>query len=113
MTLYRALGPEEYELLVELKYASLPPWPQEQPMVYPLLTEEYAIEVTSDRNVHRSGVGYVVRFTVDDEFASGCEVCSVNGFAQQELRMSAEQMLEFHSHVTGKIDVRHKYERIA
>jgi hypothetical protein len=40
----------------------------EQPIFYPVMNEEYAIQIARDWNVRDSGAGYVTRFEVEEEF---------------------------------------------
>ena len=47
---------------------AFPPRLPEQPIFYPVLSEEYAVKIARDWNVPASGSGYVTRFEVRRNF---------------------------------------------
>ncbi len=51
MILYRPVGTKELRLIQESDYTAFPPRLPEQPIFYPVLTEQYAIEIASGWNV--------------------------------------------------------------
>jgi hypothetical protein len=59
VTLFRPVGPEELSLIEQSGFRSFPPRLPEQPIFYPVLTEEYATKIARDWNVPASGSGYV------------------------------------------------------
>jgi len=70
-TLYRPVGQSELDLIRASGFREFPPRLPEQPIFYPVLTEEYATQIARDWNTkdERSGfVGYVLRFDVRTEF---------------------------------------------
>src|SRR5208283_1103037 len=72
-TLYRPVGQAELELIRASHFREFPPRLPEQPVFYPVLTEEYATQIARDWNTkdERSGfAGYVLRFAVQTEFLS-------------------------------------------
>ncbi len=58
-----------------------------------------------------SGVGYVTRFEVDDQFASRYPVQQVGGRDILELWVPAEELDEFNRHIVGLIEVVHEFRR--
>ena len=70
MILYRPVGTEELRLIEESGNKKFPPRLPDQPIFYPVLNEEYAIEIASKWNaVYNSDhKGYVTCFEVDDAF---------------------------------------------
>jgi len=69
--LYRPVGRGELELIRVRGFREFPPRLPEQPIFYPVLTEEYATQIARDWNTkdERSGFsGYVLRFLVSTEF---------------------------------------------
>ncbi len=60
--LYRPVGPAELELIRQSGYRAFPPRLPEQPIFYPVLTEDYAVKIARDWNVPASGAGFVTRF---------------------------------------------------
>jgi len=70
VTLWRPVGPGELEFIVASGYRAFLPRPPEQPLFYPVLTEEYALQIARDGNVPQSGAGFVTRFRVRSSFLS-------------------------------------------
>ncbi|HQT47471.1 MAG TPA: nucleotidyltransferase domain-containing protein, partial [Acidocella sp.] len=64
ITLFRPVGPVELELIRQSGFRAFPPRLPEQPIFYPVLTEDYAVKIARDWNVPASGAGYVTRFAV-------------------------------------------------
>jgi hypothetical protein len=55
VTLYRPVGPKELALIRDSGFRAFPPRLPEQPIFYPVLTEEYAVTIARDWNVKASG----------------------------------------------------------
>ena len=51
VTLYRPVGSKELELINESDWKKFPPRLYWQPVFYPVLNEEYAIQIARDWNV--------------------------------------------------------------
>ena len=105
LTLFRPVGPKELELIESSGWKAFPPRLPDQPIFYPVLNEEYAIQIAKDWNVKDSGAGYVTRFSVDAEFAKRYPVQVVGGRVHEELWVPAEELPEFNSHLVGLIEV--------
>ena len=58
---------------------AFPPRLPEQPIFYPVLTEEYAVNIARDWNVPASGSGFVTRFAVRWDYLSCFEVQDAGG----------------------------------
>jgi len=56
----------------------------EQPLLYPVLSEEYAIKIARNWNVPASGKGYVTRFRMAKRFLSKYPVHEAGGQAHRE-----------------------------
>ncbi len=67
-TLYRPVGPQELALIEAGDWAGFPSRLPDQPIFYPVMNEEYAIQIARDWNVPASGSGFVTRFEVDSEY---------------------------------------------
>ncbi len=111
MILYRPVGTKELERIRESGYAKFPPRLKEQPIFYPVLSEEYAGEIAGKWNVkynedHR---GYVTRFEVDDEYAGQFKVHRAGRSYHEELWVPAEELEEFNRHILGRIEVVREY----
>jgi hypothetical protein len=105
VTLYRPVGPEELELIRASGWRAFPPRLPEQPIFYPVLTEDYAIQIARDWNAKSAGVGFVTRFTVDADFVERYGVQTVGGSIHKELWVPAEELAEFNRHIVGQIEV--------
>ncbi len=51
IVLWRPVGPAELELIKQLNMRAFPPRLPEQPIFYPVLSEEYAVKIARDWNV--------------------------------------------------------------
>ena len=103
--LFRPVNDKELELIKASEYTCFPPRLPEQPIFYPVLNEEYAIQISRDWNVPAYGVGYVVRFKIDAEYFSKFKVENVGGPIHNEIWVPAEELEEFNNHLIGKIEV--------
>src|SRR5689334_4809352 len=68
VTLWRPVGPKELELIRQADMRAFPPRLPDQPIFYPVLSEDYAVKIARDWNVPASGAGYVTRFLVKRTF---------------------------------------------
>ncbi len=108
-TLYRPIGPIELELIERSGWTRFPPRLPEQPIFYPVLNEEYAIQIARDWNVKASGAGYVARFSVRTEFIRRFEAHVVGGQIHAELWIPAELLDEFNENIVGSIEITHSF----
>src|SRR5260370_12774447 len=60
--LYRPVGQEELNLIRKSGYSTFPPRLPDQPIFYPVLSEEYATQIARAWNAAREGTGSVPRF---------------------------------------------------
>lgn len=104
-TLYRPVGPKELALIEQSDWTKFPRRLPEQPIFYPLMNEEYAIQIARDWNVSASGSGFVTKFEVKTEYLSKFEVQNVGGRIHNELWVPAEELDEFNSKIVGLIEV--------
>ena len=103
--LFRPVGPQELKLIVDSGYREFPPRLPEQPIFYPVLNEEYAVQIARDWNVRASGSGYVTRFAVQAEYISHYEIKVVGGSVHQEYWIPAEELDQFNKNIIGLIEV--------
>ncbi len=108
-TLFRPVGPAELALIEALSFRGFPPRLPEQPIFYPVLNEEYAVQIARDWNVKESGAGYVTRFEVDRTFLDRYQVQRVGGASHVEYWIPAEDLPEFNAHIVGPIEVIHRF----
>jgi len=99
-TLYRPVGPKELELIEQSGWKKFPPRLPEQPIFYPVVNEEYAIQIARDWYVPASGSGYVTKFNVKK-----FPIQNVGGEIHNELWVPAEELEEFNSNIVGLIEV--------
>ncbi len=111
LTLYRPVGPEELALIRESGFTAFPPRLPEQPIFYPVLNEEYAVQIARDWNVPAGGSGYVTRFTVRTAFLSRYETQVVGASLHKELWIPAEDLAEMNANLTGPIEVIQEFHR--
>ncbi len=108
ITLYRPVGRKEFELIEESGFISFPQRLPFQPIFYPVLSEEYAIQIARDWNTKdkASGyAGYVTRFQVKTEFLQKYIIQTVGGSQYQEYWIPAEELSEFNANIIGRIEV--------
>jgi 8-oxo-dGTP pyrophosphatase MutT (NUDIX family) len=104
-TLYRPVGPKELELIKQSGYREFPPRLPDQPIFYPVLNEDYAVQIARDWNVRASGAGFVTRFNLTTEFLKKYPPRIVGAKTHAELWVPAEELPEFNRHIVGQIEV--------
>jgi hypothetical protein len=109
--LYRPVNQQELDLIAASGWTAFPPRLPEQPIFYPVLNEEYAMQISRDWNVPYYGVGYVVRFAVDADYLKQFRVENVGDAIHNELWVPAEQLAEFNQHIRGLIEVTAEFRR--
>jgi hypothetical protein len=103
--LYRPVGPEELALIEQSGWKKFPPRLPEQPIFYPVMNEEYAIQIARDWNVPASGSGFVTKFSVKKDYVSKFDIQNVGGEIHNELWVPAEELEEFNNNIVGLIEV--------
>jgi hypothetical protein len=83
---------------------AFPPRLPEQPIFYPVTTEDYAVKIARDWNVPASGAGFVTRFQVRRDYLSAFDVQEAGGRAHQEYWIP-EALDAFNGAIIGKIEV--------
>jgi hypothetical protein len=105
VTLWRPVGPDELELIRQSGMRAFPPRLPEQPIFYPVLSEEYAVKIARDWNVPASGSGFVTRFEVTRSFIDRYEAKKAGGRSHLEYWIPAEEMDAFNAAIVGLIEV--------
>jgi hypothetical protein len=103
--LFRPVGPKELTLIEQSNWLKFPPRLPEQPIFYPVLNEEYAIQIARDWNVASSGSGFVTKFAVNSDYLKKFEIKNVGGQLHNELWVPAEELDEFNRNIVGLIEV--------
>ena len=107
-TLYRPVGRAELELIRASGFARFPPRLAHQPIFYPVLTEEYAREITEKWNARdeQSGfAGYVTRFRVRSAYLRQFPVKQVGDSQHRELWIPADSLEDLNDNIIGEIEV--------
>jgi|SRR6185503_6530160 len=109
--LFRPVGRRELELIQQSGYTKFPPRLPEQPIFYPVLTEEYAKQIARGWNARHNPdkVGFVTRFQVRNEYLKKHDVQTVGGSVHQEYWIPAEELPEFNLNIVGRIEVLAEY----
>ena len=84
---------------------AFPPRLPDQPIFYPVLSEQYAVKIARDWNVAASGKGYVTRFRIAKEFLDRYDVQSVGGQDYLEYWIPAADLSAFNEAIIGLIEV--------
>ena len=105
ITFWRPIGLAELRLIEEADMKAFPPRLPEQPISYPVTTEEYAVKIARDWNVPQSGAGYVTRFQLRRDYLNDHEVRDAGGKAHQEYWIPAEELDAFNAAIVGQIEV--------
>ncbi|HEY2584101.1 MAG TPA: hypothetical protein VGI43_20000 [Mucilaginibacter sp.] len=105
VTLFRPVGPKELKLIEQSDWKRFPPRLPQQPIFYPVMNEEYAIQIARDWNVPASGSGFVTKFAVAKDYLKKFKVENVGGPIHNELWVPAEELDEFNRHIVGLIEV--------
>jgi hypothetical protein len=107
-TLYRPVGQAEMDLIRANGFHEFPPRLPEQPIFYPVLTEEYATQIARNWNTkdERSGfAGYVLRFQVRTEFLSTYDVHVVGSAEHREYWIPAVDLAAMNANIVGEIEI--------
>ncbi|HWT98748.1 MAG TPA: hypothetical protein VN229_14070, partial [Terriglobales bacterium] len=103
--LYRPVGPKELALIEASGWRSFPPRLLDQPIFYPVLTEEYAVKIARDWNVPSSGAGFVTRFAVARSYLDKYRIEEAGGRDHLEYWIPAEDLQAFNAAIVGLIEV--------
>jgi hypothetical protein len=110
--LYRPVGQRELDLIAAAGFRAFPPRLAHQPIFYPVLTEEYAVEIARGWNTRDAAsgyVGYVTRFAVESAFVDRYPIQVTGARRHQELWVPAADVEEFNQHIVGLIEVIAEY----
>lgn len=110
VVLFRPTGETELRLIRDSGWRAFPPRLPEQPIFYPVLDEEYAIQIARDWNSRDGGTGFVLKFHVDRDYLSRHQVQTVGARIHREYWIPAEDVPEFNRNIIGTIEVIHSFE---
>jgi hypothetical protein len=112
MKLFRPVGLLELALVFDSEMRAFPPRLLEQPIFYPVLNEDYAVQIARDWNApdSKSGfAGYVTEFDIEPGYASRFPKKIVGSSIHEELWVPAEELTEFNRHIIGHIRVKRAF----
>jgi len=107
-TLYRPVGEKELILIAESGFKKFPPRLEWQPIFYPVLNEEYAIEIASNWNTKDAFgnyLGFVTEFEITADEFDKYNIQNVGASHHNELWIPAEKLAEFNKAIVGKIKI--------
>jgi hypothetical protein len=110
ITLFRPTGEAELVLIRETGWKAFPPRLPEQPIFYPVLTQEYATQIARDWNTKDGGTGYVLKFQVEKEYIDRYPVRTAGARIHQEYWIPAEELEEFNRHIVGWIEIIERHD---
>jgi len=100
----------ELALIWERGFTGFPPRLPDQPIFYPVLEREYAIQIARGWNTQQEPfAGYVTRFPLADVYASKLEVHVVGRRQHREFWVPAADLETFNAHLEGPIEVEAAY----
>jgi predicted nuclease of predicted toxin-antitoxin system len=107
VTLFRPVGRNELDLIEASGNRAFPPRLPEQPIFYPVLDEDYAVQIARDWNTKHSktGLGYVTRFRVRRNFLVKYSIQTVGSSSHREYWIPADELTEFNANIVGAIEV--------
>jgi hypothetical protein len=103
--LYRPVNKTELDLIEQSGWIKFPPRLAGQPIFYPAMNEEYAIQINVEWNVPTYGAGFVLKFAVDSDYLSKFKVENVGARVHDELWIPSEELEEFNSNIVGLIEM--------
>lgn len=108
VTLYRPVGQKELDLIRDSGFRVFPPRLPWQTIFYPVLSEDYAIQIARDWNTKDAAsdfVGYVTRFHVLADSLRAYAIQTVGSSSHQEYWIPAEELDTFNQNIVGNIEV--------
>ena len=108
ITLFRPIGQTEMDLIVQSDYLAFPPRLPFQPIFYPVLQEDYAVQIARDWNTNDAAsgyVGYVTYFQVYKAFLDHYPIRTVGRSKHQEYWIPAEYLPKFNQNIVGTIKI--------
>lgn len=108
VTLYRPVGQKELDLIRESGFKAFPPRLPHQPIFYPVLSEEYAVQIARDWNTKDAAsefAGYVTRFQIEENFLQPYPVKTVGNYTHREYWIPAEDLKDLNECIVGPIEV--------
>ena len=107
-TLYRPVGRKELELVRDSGFRAFPPRLPQQSFFYPVLNEDYAVQIARDWNTKDEASayeGFVLRFDVRTEFLDRYDVRVVGSSVHREYWIPAADLEGLNRNIEGILEV--------
>jgi hypothetical protein len=107
-TLYRPVGRKERELIRNNGFLPFPPRLLAQPFFYPVLNEEYAVQIARDWNTKDEASdyeGYALKFNVRSDFLYKYDVHVVGASTHREYWIPADDLEQLNDNIVGAIEI--------
>jgi hypothetical protein len=105
VVLWRPVNQAELDLVAASGWRPWPPRLPDQPIFYPVCSEEYATRIAREWNVPAYGVGHVTRFRVRRAYLDEYEPQEAGGRALTEYWIPAEDLGRLNDNVVGPIEL--------
>jgi len=102
ITLYRPVNYNELKLVKDSGWKRFPPRLEQQPIFYPVLNIEYAIDINK-WNFSSYGDGFVLEFDIKKEYLDKFEIHNVGDKYHDEYWIPSEKLEEFNNNIIGII----------
>jgi hypothetical protein len=102
------VGRKELDLIRASGFRAFPPRLPSQPFFYPVINEEYAIQIARDWNTKDEASdyeGYVLKFDVRREFLRRYDVHVVGSSSHREYWIPAADLGDLNRNIIGTIEV--------
>jgi len=112
VTLYRPVGVEALELIIDADMKRFPPRLYWQPIFYPVLNFKYAAEIAERWNmgdIDSDGAGFITAFEISEQYFNKFPIQTVGLDYHQELWVPAEQLNVFNDEIVNGIRVEKAY----
>lgn len=110
--LYRPVGVKEMDLILDTGCRRYPDRLPTQPIFYPVLNQEYAVEIAekwNTKDISSGFAGYVTEFNIDEKYISNYEVHNVGSSIHEELWIPAEDLSKFNSRIITPIKISYAF----
>jgi hypothetical protein len=108
------VGQRELDLVAATGFRAFPPRLPSQPIFYPVVSLEYAVQIARDwntRDEENGSVGYVLRFSIPSQYAARYPIRQVGDRIHSELWVPADELPDFNAQIVGTIEVVHEFRR--
>lgn len=95
----------ELKLVKDSGYKKFPPRLPEQPISYPVVNRDYAVQIAQNWNTKDGEKGYATMFKISSDYISKFEIHRVGSEIHDEYRIDAGELENFNSNIIGDIKI--------